>query len=120
MYTVKDDKPRFARLIQLQAVTLKIIKFFERGSAEERAELQASVRQSEANNKPTPQHSNTKEPPDSLLPNCIIGSCAEYGDLVRVGCRDCGGYAASIVSLLNIRFSQVTAIRCMQGYDAAS
>ena len=39
--------------------------------------------------------------------------------VVHVGCRDHGGYAASIVSLLNIRFSQDTAIRCMQGYDAA-
>lgn len=58
-------------------------------------------------------------PPDSFLHNCIIGSCAGHGDLVRVGCRDRGGYAASIVSLLNIRFSQDTAIRCMQGYDAA-
>ena len=38
---------------------------------------------------------------------------------MRTGCRDRGGYAASIVSLLNIRFSQDTAIRCMQGYDAA-
>ena len=35
------------------------------------------------------------------------------------GCRDPGGYAASFVLLLNIRFSQDTAIRCMQGYDAA-
>ena len=58
-------------------------------------------------------------PPYSFLHNCIIGSCAGHGDLVLVGCRDPGGYAASIVSLLNIRFSQDTAIRCMQGYDAA-
>ena len=59
-------------------------------------------------------------PPDSLLHSCKFSSFyAGYGDLVRVGCRDLGGYAASIVSLLNIRFSQDTAIRCMQGYDAA-
>ena len=58
-------------------------------------------------------------PPDSLLHSCKFRFYAGYGDLVRVGCRDLGGYAASIVSLLNIRFSQDTAIRCMQGYDAA-
>ena len=58
-------------------------------------------------------------PPDSLLHNCKFGFCAGYGDSVHGGCRDPGGYAASFVLLLNIRFSQDTAIRCMQGYDAA-
>ena len=32
--------------------------------------------------------------------------------------RNCGGHTTSIVSLLNIQFSQDTAIQCMQGYDA--
>ena len=61
-----------------------------------------------------------RTPTGPFFHNCKFGFCAGYGDSVHVGCRDRGGYAASIVSLLNIRFSQVTAVRCMQGYDAAS
>ena len=60
-----------------------------------------------------------RTPTGPYFHNCKFVFCAGYGDSVHVGCRDRGGYAASIVSLLNIRFSQDTAIRCMQGYDAA-
>ena len=41
-----------------------------------------------------------RTPTGPFFHNCKFGFCAGYGDSVHVGCRDRGGYAASIVSLL--------------------
>ena len=59
-------------------------------------------------------------PPGSFLLNCIIvlGSCAGQA-IWCVWDAEIAEGMPLLVSLLNIRFSQDTAIRCMQGYDAA-
>ena len=48
-----------------------------------------------------------RTPTGPYFHNCKFVFCAGYGDSVHVGCRDRGGYAASIVSLLNIRFHRI-------------